>query len=417
MFYMNRWVDGMKLTAAVLAVGLAGCGSTPSGEPSGAAPAFAGTGSLNRGVAGTTSIGAAGSSVVLQAGTSGSTVLPPTGAAGVSGTAGKPALPTAGTMAIAAGGTAAPGTAGAPAAGSGGAAPSGGTWTPKSNLDASGVLKPPATGEGFQIATPVFDLQPGQELFKCFHVAVPTTAEFPVGEWDGQMSPGSHHFILYRAGSDATATTAGVLTNSGCTQGFGGTTWLYTQGTPRSHLAFPDGVAMALASAEKLNFDLHYINTGTEVIHAKVVLNVNKVKAEKWEKADAQISFNVGINVPAHGTQTVGGDCTPVSGAKYFVMQTHTHKFGTLAVVNRKLANGMLGEELVKTTNWDDPQAHIWQAPPFLTFQPGETFHYSCSYQNDTASAVRVGTSADVNEMCMAEAYFFPASASQPMCN
>jgi hypothetical protein len=291
------------------------------------------------------------------------------------------------------------------------------TWDPKANLDAMGNLMPPAAGEGFQIATPMFDLAPGQEVFKCYRIAVPPDAEFPVGEWDAQMSAGSHHFILYRSGSDSMATAAGVLTNGACTQGFGGTTWLYTQGSPRAHLQFPDGVAMTLSAHEKVNFDMHYINTGTTTIHARIVLNVNKVKAAKFEKADAQISFNLGISVPAHGTQTVQGDCTPVAGAKYFVMQTHTHKFATLAVVNRKLANGMMGEELVRTTNWDNPEAHVWQSAPFLTFQPGEKFHYSCSYKNDTASTVMVGISADVNEMCMAEAYFFPASANTPQCN
>jgi hypothetical protein len=419
MFNMNRVVGGMKLSAAVLVVGLVGCGADATGTPAGGQTPIlaAGAGSSLPGP----SLGAAGvgSSVVPKAGTGSSPiVVPPTGAAGISAAAGTTALPANGGLA---GTTAAlPVAGGAPgAAGSGGVVPpvNGSTWTDKSNLDATGVLMPPASGQGFQIATPVFDLQPGQELFKCFHVAVPTNAEFPVGEWDGQMTAGSHHFILYRSDADTSATQAGVLTNSGCTQGFGGTTWLYTQGTPRSHLAFPDGVAMALASQEKLNFDMHYINTGTEVIHARVILNANKVKTETYMKADAQISYNVGINVPAHGTQTVGGDCTPAAGANYFVMQTHTHKHATLAVVNRKLANGMMGEELVKTTNWDNPQAHIWQSAPFLTFQPGETFHYSCSYQNDSSTAVRVGTSADVNEMCMAEAYFFPATATTPACN
>jgi hypothetical protein len=98
-------------------------------------------------------------------------------------------------------------------------------------------------------------------------------------------------------------------------------------------------------------------------------------------------------------------------------MQTHTHKHATLAVVNRKLADGTMGEELVRTTNWDSPNVHVWPSAPFLTFQPGEKFHYSCSYQNDTAVAVTVGSSADTNEMCMAEAYFFPAAATTPMCN
>jgi hypothetical protein len=315
---------------------------------------------------------------------------------------------------IGAGGTPVAGGGAPPVGGAAGAPPSG-TWDPKANLDANGFLIAPAPASGFQITTTQFDLNPGQEIFNCFHVATPNDAVYPVGEWDAQMSSGSHHFILYRAGNDTTA--SGTLVPIGCTSGFGGQTWLYTQGSPRSHLAFPDGVAMELKAHERIIFDMHYINTGTSVIHAKISLNVNRVKGETYQKADAQVSFNTAIRIPANGMQKVGGNCTPAAGANYFIMQTHTHKRGILAVVNRKLASGQLGEELVKTTNWDSPNAHIWQQAPFLTFQPGEKFHYSCTFQNDRASVVTVGTSAEANEMCMAEAYFFPASGSVPACD
>jgi hypothetical protein len=426
MAQVNRIIDGMTLTAALFALGMAGCGSQPDSSPQ--TPYIPPTGIAGTGVigtAGTGTIGAAGTLATTPiAGTWSTPVTAGTGAAAAGTlatvTAGKGAAGTAAAGTTGSAGTSAAAGAGGASAGAGGSGENvigDSNWDPTASLDSNGVLKVPASGEGYQIETTTFDLQPGQEVFKCFHVAAPNTAVFPVGEWDGQMTPGSHHFILYRADSDSTATTAGVLTNSGCTQGFGGSTWLYTQGTPRSHLKFPDAVAMEVASGEKLNFDMHYINTGTDVIHAHIILNMNKVAMSPYQKADAEISFNAGINVPPHGTQTVSGDCPPVAGANYFVMQTHTHKHATLAVVNRKLADGTLGEELVRTTNWDNPQAHVWEQAPFLTFQTGEKFHYSCSYQNDSAVAVTVGTSASTNEMCMAEAYFYPASGTTPSCN
>jgi hypothetical protein len=403
---LHRFLDGSAVSAAVLALGLIACGGDGN-APGGGVYSAAGS---SASVGGAVAAGSSGSRAVSPAAGSGGPTV-------VSGAAGTRAGGSSGSFST--GG--APGTvggAGMLAAGGGAAGAgvtSGSTWTSQSNLDANGKLTPPAAADGFQLATPSFDLLPGQEVFKCYHVAVPNDAEFPVGEWDGQMSPGSHHFILYRSASDNTASD--TLTDGACTQGFGGTTWLYTQGTPRSHLLFPDGVAMPLSAHEKLNFDMHYINTTSETLHAQVVLNVNKVKAAEFQKADAQISFNVSINVPAHGTQTVSGDCTPPPGAKYFVMQTHTHKHATVAVINRKLANGQMGEELVHTTNWDNPEIRVWHDAPFLTFEAGEKFHYSCTFQNDTNASIRVGVSADTNEMCMAEGYFFPASATTPSCN
>lgn len=411
MISFRRLFDHSTLGVAVIA-SLSGCGSDDAkGGPElpvltagSASPAAVG-GSIPAAVAGAPASATPTSSIPRA--------TPTTGIAGASApaTAGAPAVSPVTPRPMAPGSAAPAAGAAAPAAG----AAEDPNWDPKANLDANGLLIAPKDGAGFQLATPMFDLQPGQEIYKCYHVAVPNTAEFPVGEWDGQMSAGSHHFILYRTAGDTVA--SGTLTEGACTQGFGGSTWLYTQGSPRSHLQFPEGVAMTLAANERITFDLHYINVTSNVIHARVALNVNKVKAEKFEKADAQISFNIGIFVPPHGTQTVSGDCTPVANAKYFVMQTHTHKHATLAVVNRKLASGMMGEELVRTVDWENPKAHVWRGEPFLTFQNGETFHYSCTYQNDGDQTVTVGISADTNEMCMAEAYFFPASATTPMCN
>jgi hypothetical protein len=408
------FVDGFALSALALGVSLMGCGGSAdaaTGTPQ--TPVIAGSPAVTTGTAGkpavvTTPIGTvAGTGATLPLPVAGTTAIKPV----TGGTTGAIA---GGGAAGAAGGPAGAAGSAAGSAGAAGAAPADGSWTPERGLDANGVLQAPTADAGFQIATTTFDLQPGQEVYKCFHVDVPSTTTFPVGEWDGQMTAGSHHFILYRSDSDTVA--SGTLSDNGCTQGFGGNTWLYTQGSPRSHLTFPDAVAMELNAKERLNFDMHYINTGTSVIHAHVILNVNKVKITPYQKADAEISFNYGIAVPPHGTQTVEGDCPPVMGASYFVVQTHTHKFATQAKVSRTLANGMPGEDLVVTTNWDNPQAHIWPAAPFLTFQAGELMHYSCDYKNDTDATVTVGTSAATNEMCMAEAYYFPASATTPTC-
>jgi hypothetical protein len=93
-------------------------------------------------------------------------------------------------------------------------------------------------------------------------------------------------------------------------------------------------------------------------------------------------------------------------------MLTHTHRRGVLSTITRVLANGQMGEELVRTEDWEHPPTMTWGEPDFLTFKAGEKFHYRCDYVNDLDQLVTVGSSADVNEMCMAITYFFPASAA-----
>jgi hypothetical protein len=431
MAQVNRFVDRVALSLAVSALGLAGCGadgnntpgtgpnaipagggsSTTSGGAVGTQPPVGVSGSVGVGTGNTpgTFPGAGGSSAptpgaggavgVSPPGAGGSVVLPPgAGGSGVPPGAGGSGVP--------------PGAGGSTNGTANGTAND--TWSTASNLDANGLLIAPTPDQGFQIATTTFALLPGQEVFKCFHSTFPNTAEFDIGDWESQMAKGSHHFILYRTDNDFVAN--GTLVDSACTNSFGGPNWLYSAAVPHTHLGMPDGVAMPIAAQQKVSFDMHYINTGTDTLQAHVVLNVTKVKSAQFQKAESQVSFNVNINIPPNGMQTVGGDCTPPSGAKYFMMLTHTHRRGIDASITRKLSSGMMGETLVHTTNWDSPENILWESPPYLTFQAGEKFHYKCSYQNDRASATTVGISAADNEMCMAITYFFPASGNVQAC-
>ncbi|HEX4339754.1 MAG TPA: hypothetical protein VH062_27790 [Polyangiaceae bacterium] len=420
----TRLVGGLTLSISTVAAGLAGCGADPGGTSPASNGWFAGTtpsigGSAVAAATGaapgvTTPVGAGGS-IAPATGAGGATATVPAGAGGSpvstppssGGTTGVVDPGTGGAATTPSGATG--GAAGAPPSGPSTIGGPGDDWTVSSHLDANGLLIAPATGEGYQIQTTSFELDPGQEVFKCFHTAVPNDAELDVGHWESQMSAGSHHFILYTADQDTSP--AGTLSSSGCVAGFGGSTWLYTAGSPHWHLPYPDGVAVPLVAHQKIQFDMHYINTGTDVINAHVTLNIEKVKSAQFQKAQAQISFNTQIAIPPNGMQTVGGDCTPPPGVNFFLMGTHTHRRGIDASITRKLASGQMGEELVHTTNWDSPQAVLWENAPYLTFAAGEKFHYSCSYQNDRASVTTVGDSAANNEMCMAITYFFPAKA------
>ncbi len=429
---LNRFADSATLSLAAFALVLAACSGESNGGPDmngqpppagnvvGSGGATAAPGGNSTGAVGVTAP-AAGASGVAPSGSGGVTVAP----AGMGGT---PAVSTGsgGTTAPTTGGGGVPSTAGAAGASTSTAGASGNgngtvngtpndSWNVMSNLDANGLLIKPAADQGFQVQTPTFQLDPGQEVFKCFHTALPTGAgEFDVGDWESQMAPGSHHFILYKTDSDFAA--PGQFDSFGCTVGPTGGSWIYSAAVPHTHLTMPDGVAIPIAANQKVQFDMHYINLGSDALQAHVTLNATKVKAAQFQRAQSQVSFNTAINIPPNGMQTVGGDCPPAANANYFMMLTHTHRRGIDASIKRKLADGSLGETLVHTTNWDSPDNILWENPPYLTFKAGEKFHYQCVYKNDRPTATTVGVSAQNNEMCMAITYFFPAS-TPPQCS
>jgi hypothetical protein len=301
------------------------------------------------------------------------------------------------------------------------------------------TLDPPAAGTGFQVETPDYSaddpnaknlvVQPGQEIFLCYYVTLPNDAAVDVGGFQSWMSPNSsHHFIVYQLGGNATGAAAsrafaGTPQPSGTisTCGFAGGTWVYATSTPGAVVGMnlPDSVGLPFGASQQIILNMHFINPHTDVLYPKIKLNILLAQNVQYQSSP-MISFNTSIRVPpaaadgTPGTQTVSGTCTVPTGSQFFTMSTHTHKHATAAVIQYVKADGT-SQEIVHTNDWEHPNVAAWNAPDFLTIQDGESFTYSCSYENTGNTTVTVGETAGTNEMCMAVGYFFPAG--QARCN
>ena len=117
---------------------------------------------------------------------------------------------------------------------------------------------------------------------------------------------------------------------------------------------------------------------------------------------------------PPYGVQTVSGHCAVPRGAQFFELTTHARRFMQSASVHR-YHDGMIGEELVSSTDYENPVVARW-SPPYLTFGDDELC-YDCSYRNDGDVTVYQGQSATTTEMCMAIGYYFPATATSTCVN
>lgn len=280
---------------------------------------------------------------------------------------------------------------------------------PDSMYDAaSGELRVPPLNAGMQIMTPGFDIPPGAEIYACYHTELAYDAPIDVQYYESKMGPGSHHFILYKMDDDSAP--IGSLDPIWCVGDFNHQNWIYSAAQPHIDLQMPEGVAVQLKPRQRVMLDMHYINATDQTLKAEVRVNLMFARGA-FQNAASMVSYNSDIRVPAHGTQTVSSDCTPGDGAKFFYLLTHTHRHGVLSTVHRVLADGALGEELVRSSDWERPQEGKWMHEPYLTFAPGEKLRIDCSYRNDTDQIIMTGPSAVANEMCMLIAYFHPASA------
>lgn len=269
------------------------------------------------------------------------------------------------------------------------------------------VLMPPASG--VQIASPEFVLQPGEEVFKCYHTTVPVDTEVAVNRFKSVMTPGSHHLILY--GMQEAGAPDGTFEDCGRQAGTPSLkslrVWLYASQKPEDGSVLPEGVAMPFKARQPVMLNLHYLNASSKPLTVRAAVNAEYVSGS-YQRAGAFITFNTNIAIPAQGTQTVSGRCKLPAGGKFFSLSTHSHRYTTSADVSL-WQGGKMMQELVSTNDWEHPTIRRWE-DPFLTAQAGQELQYSCAYKNTTDQVIKVGESASEDEMCMAIGYYFPAT-------
>jgi hypothetical protein len=244
-------------------------------------------------------------------------------------------------------------------------------------------LAPPASTDGFQIATPDMGLpiQPGQEAYYCYTKAIPGNAAIKVGAFQSWMTKGaSHHFILYTGSGTDGAVSGGALVGGlgGCVPS---ATWVYATSTSGQiiELKMPDGVGVPIAGSRMFMLNVHVINTGSAIVYPKVKLNV-LYATNVTASAGAMVSFNAGISVPAGGTQDVKGYCSNLpAGSKFFAMTTHVHRHGgsvsTGAYTDVNFVSGGKTTNIVHSTDWENPNVTLPAQP---ARHPTDQFTYDC---------------------------------------
>lgn len=276
----------------------------------------------------------------------------------------------------------------------------GGGGTDADGPDAGGGMDAPAPpAEGFRIQSPPRAVMPGEEVTYCYYTTIPTDRDMGIKRWSSQMTPGSHHLILF-AGSPNQPPDGTVDDCGGA-----GTIpyWIYSAQNPTAEALMPAGVGMKIAAGQKVYVQMHYLNTGDAALDASVTIDAEAYPAaQPYTPAAAYVTYTANFNIAPMSAGTAGASCRVPAGSKFFALSTHVHRFSTRTQVDDGTAM------VFESTNWEHPGARTWATEPFFTFASGR-LTYKCEYFNSTANPVREGQSAQTNEMCMAVGYFFPA--------
>ncbi len=285
----------------------------------------------------------------------------------------------------------------------------------------NGDLAPPPAGEGFQLRSPDIVIPKGEEHTYCWYTTVPLTADTGVKKWESQMTPGSHHLIVFMT-STALKPDGTLVDGCGITGGSGGLgnfpVWSYSAQTPTQSAPMPDGVGMEISANQHLYVQLHYLNTTDHDLTVHSTINGWTFKpTDTFMKAAAFVTFNTQIAIPpADPAMTVypfKATCsnTPV-GVNFFAMSTHSHRRSH----ETKVFDG--ATQILDSTDWEHPtiKSYLTDTPTWDFYKFNGQLSYECDYINDLNQEVRTGDSAATDEMCMAVGYFYPADGGPVFC-
>lgn len=260
----------------------------------------------------------------------------------------------------------------------------------------------------FKIVSSDFMIQPGMEVTKCFYFHTPNTTQLQVNKWVSDMTPGSHHMIVFA--SLGTQPADGAVDDC---DGADIPVPIYGTQVPHEELLFPtdDGFGKPLAQLIEANtagfFQMHYYNSGDEALTTHVELDAFALPAAtEFTRTEIFATYNNDIEIPPHAMDFKVTATCDVFDKKFWSMSSHSHKQS----VATKVTDG--ANVVFSSTDWEHPGREEWQAPNFYQFQ-SPSITWECTYNNtgdNAESTVISGQSAATNEMCMATGYFFPAA-------
>jgi hypothetical protein len=268
----------------------------------------------------------------------------------------------------------------------------------------------------FEIKSTDITLPAGQEFTKCFYFHTSNTATVSVNKWVSDMTPGSHHMIMFLTPNNSSPPPDGTI-DENCSFGSSPSdiaSWTFASAQPHLEADLPadDGTGKPLAQNIAPNsagfIQMHYLNATDNDLTVHVDLKAYALDSgTAYTQTAPYITYVKNFSVPP-GTSTVTGSCdTPnvPGGAKFWTLSSHTHKQGTEVKIDD-------GSSMVyDSTDWEHPMIKNWDATPFFSFSSNKV-SWACSYNNpSTTTTIQEGQSAATNEMCMATGYYFPATA------
>jgi hypothetical protein len=239
-----------------------------------------------------------------------------------------------------------------------------------------------------------FSVPPGGEVYKCQNFANPFGKAVDIDRFEAHMPAGSHHMIVFFVDD----ITDGALEDCSGTEFHPN---VFGSQTPDGVVDLPHGIGVAVPPTSGLRFQLHVVNTSQKDEVATVatkfhVATPGSIREHAGQFFFSNMSFSIPPSVPTEVTKT----CSLTTPISILGVSAHVHKHA----VDFVASSG--GTTLYKTKDLAEPIPNRFDPPFELPANQDVTF--TCSYVNDTNTAITFGESALTDEMCIFAGIYYP---------
>ena len=274
-------------------------------------------------------------------------------------------------------------------------------------------LPAPASGEGFQMKIPPFDIvkQFERELF--VRQNTPNTTPVYVNRMLMRGGSNSHHFLVYTFRNQTGLPPVGQIRDI---RNPDGSLNLTTLAQMQNHVYFggsmeaekdvrlPDGVALILEPNTPLDLNAHYFNKTDLTLKGENYVNFYTIPASQVQNIAATLDLNnTDITIPAGQRKTFTRNFTFNNLTRVIQLTSHTHRLGEKFVI-RIFGGPRNGEVVYENTDWEHPLIKTFQTP--IVLQPGQGLTSEVTFNNTTNKTVGFGLTSE-DEMNIIFGYYY----------
>jgi len=293
------------------------------------------------------------------------------------------------------------------------------------------LLDPPASGQGFQLNVPKFDVAAGDEVQSCYFFSVPGTPgqDVWVNHFELAANLGTHHMNVFRV---RTVVDLGgkpgdvVVSKNGMGPCFKSSNWAdwplvanSQDGGSTVDWQLPDGVGQKFSAGELLMLQIHFVNATTQKTPngGRGAINFYTMSAPPQFEMGTVFATNQNIRIcPGDTDRSFETHCkTPLSGATIIAANGHFHSRGTQFTMNVVDAQGndMLAQPFYTSTTWAEPPMVRDLA---VKIPDGGGVSWTCTYTADPSACgnpmdsccFTFGGKVETQEHCNAFVYYYP---------